>query len=261
MAVRVLAEEGSGNPDDPATETDCLKPAEGWVAEPARGMLAGLNIPYADIQAEGDPPAFPEKGTLGSCAAMIASDGQHGFMVYGTPDPARAAELRFVALDDHTLLVQVYDPRPSIAPARSWVSGDHIELWLDTESDSDGTAFRPDPKQVAQIGIGLDGKVYTGIGRTLAPTVERWEARDNQNRPVTVLKLSWPDEAALQGGVLLAYSEAEEGRQARIVATAGIARNRPIYLPELASVPVRCGPVEGRWDITENPGAPIEVEY
>ena len=58
----------------------------------------------------------------------------------------------------------------------------------------------------------------------------------------------------LYGGVAIAYSEAESGRQARIFSTGPIVKNRPLYLPNIAYVPVDCGVVDGRWEVTENPG-------
>ena len=88
--------------------------------------------------------------------------------------------------------------------------------------------------QMTQTGITLDGTVHQGVGKPSAPPkVERWTARDEHGRSVTVLRLAWPDEFALINGVTVVYSQAEAGKQARLVATAGFANNRPIYVPDV----------------------------
>jgi hypothetical protein len=92
------------------------------------------------------------------------------------------------------------------------------------------------------------------VGKPDLPTVERWEAADDKGRPVTVLKLHWKNDEALYGGLAIAYSEAESGRQERIFATTQIVKNRPLYLPSIVPIPVSCGVVNGRWDVTANPG-------
>ena len=50
---------------------------------------------------------------------------------------------------------------------------------------------------------------------------------------MTALRLDWADEFALASGVVIAYSQGEGGRQARLWATAPIRKNRPGYLPIL----------------------------
>ena len=130
-------------------------------------------------------------------------------------------------------VIQVAEPRPDAGPARSWVGTDHVEIW--TSADLSGR-HRPDPAQLGQIGVGLDGKAWRGVGKAKLPAVARWTGKDAAGRAVVVLKLSWSGEDALLGGILLAYSQAEGGRQARLVATAPIARNRPSFLPGLAGI-------------------------
>jgi hypothetical protein len=71
---------------------------------------------------------------------------------------------------------------------------------------------------------------------------------------VVVLKLHWKVDEALFGGVAIAYSEAEHGRQTRIFSTGPLVRNQPLYLPNISYVPVTCGAVDGRWTVTNNPG-------
>jgi hypothetical protein len=52
------------------------------------------------------------------------------------------------------------------------------------------------------------------------------------------------------------YSQAENNRQTRLIATAGIVKNRPAYLPALQDIPVVCGLAGGRWDVVANSGSP-----
>ena len=95
-----------------------------------------------------------------SAAAPAASTGSGPTQpVYGKPEPGRLAELRFIALGSHSLVIQVADTRADTAAAGSWVGADHLEIWTDPEPSA---SYIPDPGKVAQLGIGLDGKVHPG---------------------------------------------------------------------------------------------------
>ena len=86
------------------------------------------------------------------------------------------------------------------------------------------------------------------------PQVQRWTAKDEQGRPVTVMKLDWSEESALASGVIIAYSQGEGGRQARLWATGPIRKNQPGYLPTLFALPIACGAVDGSRVVTKNTG-------
>jgi hypothetical protein len=240
-------DEGNDSGDEPCTQ---LKKRIGKPIE--HGYLGGIAVPFASTDTGAyNANTLPQNGvTLGSCASVWKLDGKIGNLVYGKADPARQAELRFTG-DFQNLVVQIYDPRPDHGAPQSWVNYDHLELWTTTV---EGISNRVDPKAAMQIGIGLDGQIYTGLGKPVLPTVERWEATDEQNRKVIVLKLHWPSQDQLVAGLGIAYSQAESGRQTRIFATTQIVKNRPLYLPSVMVVPVTCGAVDGRWDITGNPG-------
>jgi hypothetical protein len=218
-----------------------------------RGYLGGLDIPLPSVDpGSAEPAAMPTDGTgLGNCAATLTADGKKGYLVFGKSDPGRVAVLRFIAADLHTIFVQIYDPRRDRSAHQSWVNADHLEIW--TLGDVANTV-RVDPAAARQTGIDLDGHAYAGIGKPELPEVEHWEGVDEQSRPVVTLKLHWKVDEALYGGVAIGYSEAENGRQARIYSTGPIVKNRPLYLPDIAYVPVTCGAVNGRWDVTQNPG-------
>lgn len=219
-----------------------------WNPQPGPGLMAGLALPIA---AENGSSEYPSGIPLGSCAVRLGTPDTPGFNVYGTPLLQRGAELRIIALDRHTLVLQLHDPQPAAAGV-NWVQSDHLEIW--TGKDISGMHNRPDPADIAQVGIGLDGKVYAGLGKPALPAVKHTEARDEAGRPVHVLEVRWKDENALAAGVVVAYSQAEGGRQSYVFSTAGIVRNRPLYLPALAELPVSCGVADGRWSVTGNSG-------
>lgn len=246
-AVQTNADATADN-DDPCT---ALKKRIGKPLE--HGYLGGLDVPWPTLNADStEPGVVPPKGTaLGSCATSLIADGKSGYVVYGKPDPSRVAELRFVAPDPHNIVIQVRDARPDKSAPQSWVNYDHLEIWMLSEI---GQTIHVDPESARQIGIDLEGNIYAGVGSPERPEVERWRAVDEQNRPVVVFKLHWKNDEALYGGVAIAYSEAEHGIQERIFSTGPIVKNRPLYLPDITSVPVTCGVVNGRWDVTSNPG-------
>ena len=95
----------------------------------------------------------------------------------------------------------------------------HVEIWVPTGSG------------VSQFGVDLNGKAYAGAGKHESlPLVERWQARDASGRPLTLLRVT---SATGFASVALVYSQAEAGKQARLVANTGIVKNRPLYLPAI----------------------------
>ena len=189
--------------------------------------------------------AIPAGTALGNCVPAMTSAGDNGFIVWGKPAPAdQAAEIRTIGVGNNTLVVQVFDPIQSAAPSGgpsttpsggSWIHRPHLEIWVRQNGENVRTMLPLG--QMSQAGVTLDGAVHPGVGKPgPAPKVERWTARDERGRPVVVLRLAWPDEFALINGVTVVYSQAEAGRQARLVATAGFANNRPIYVPEILAL-------------------------
>lgn len=188
-------------------------------------------------------PGLPGKATipagtsLGNCVPGMTTAGENGFVVWGKPAPAdQAAEIRTIGVGSNTLIVQVFDPVPAAAPAGgSWINQPHLEIWVGRNEENLDTMLPLG--QMTQSGVTLDGTVHRGVGKASAPPkVERWTARDERGRPVTVLRLVWPEEYALINGVTVVYSQAEAGRQARLLSTAGFASNRPIYVPDMVTL-------------------------
>lgn len=188
-------------------------------------------------------PGLPGKGTipagtlLGNCVPGMTTAGENGFIVWGKPAPAdQAAEIRKIGVGSNTLIVQVFDPVPAAAPAGgSWINQPHLEIWVGRNEENLDTMLPLG--QMTQTGVTLDGTVHRGVGKTSAPPkVERWTARDEHGRPITVLRLVWLEEYALINGVTVVYSQAEAGKQARLLSTAGFASNRPIYVPDMVTL-------------------------
>lgn len=191
--------------------------------DPETAAYRGQNLPKIDLTLDSMP-------VLASCALTLRPDGQHGQVVFGSPDRQSPVEARAVALGSDGLLLQVYDPTTPAAKPKSWVGLPHWEVWL--SADSDPFRALADPKAV-QIGITLDGQVYNGVGKSVLPKVTRSSAKDAQGRSVVLLRLQW-SEPVLDYGAAIVYSEADsQGKQLRLTANTSIERNRPHYLPKV----------------------------
>ncbi len=215
----------------PAVATDFAKPLD---PAPEADVVAGYAVPMPfDV----DPSPLPEGTTLGTCGLSLKSDGSKGFLIYGKPAaPDEAAEMRVIAETGKSLLIQVRDPLAVKAAAgASWIKQPHVEIWTAAEGALfEGDAEQGPEKQYFQLGIGLDGKVNVGAGKPAAlPKVTSWQAKDEEGRDVTVLRVSWEDEAALIYGLGIVYSQAEGGKQARLISTAPIKKNKPLFLPTI----------------------------
>lgn len=226
-----------------------------FTAMPGPGLLGGYNIltPFAGRNAKG--PIVPRGGVIGDCVPAMDTAGTNGFVVHGQPAPAgQAAEIRAIAESFNALVIQVFDPTAAAQPAPvggSWVKRPHVEIWRGHNGDD--LRARLSLADLSQVGIDLDGKAYAGVGRKVPlPAVERWQAADEAGRAVTVLRVSWPDTYALLHGIALVYSQADGGRQARLAASTGIVGNRPLYLPDVVSIPGRdSGPQPGHCEMRD----------
>jgi hypothetical protein len=196
-------------------------------------------------------PALPGQGAipagtaLGNCVPGMTTAGDNGFIVWGKPAAAeQTAEIRTIGVGNDTLIVQVFDPALADTPSGSWIHQPHLEIWINQNGEDINTMLPLG--QMTQTGITLDGAVHPGVGKASPPPkVERWTARDERGRSVVVLRLVWPEEYALLNGVTVVYSQAEAGKQARLVATAGFTNNRPIYVPDILALSGRPSTSDG----------------
>lgn len=211
-----------------------------FTPQPGPGLLGAYDI-LVPILGGGDKPAkIPAGTTIGDCGAAMSTAGANDFVVFGNPaPPEEAAEVRLLALSLNSLLIQVFDPLAGLsggATPRSWIDLPHVEIWIGHDTESRHT--RLPLSDVSQIAVDLSGNVHPGVGRKdVPPTVERWQARDGRNRPVVVMLLRWADDTQFLGGAAIVYSQAERGRQTRLVANTSIINNRPLYLPDIVSLP------------------------
>jgi hypothetical protein len=248
MKVRSIAKDSAkpdsiGCPDWPSGASGHFTPI------PAAGVFGAYDIVTPILGP--DPGAkIPSGAAIGDCVPAMTTAGANSFLVYGNPaQPAQAAEIRAVAESFSTLVIQVLDPMAAAQPAPaggSWINLPHLEIWVGRNGENLRTRLALD--DLSQIGIDLDGRTYQGVGKKdPLPAVERWQANDPSSRPTVVLRVTWPDQYALAHGAALAYSQADTGKQARLVATTGIVNNRPLYVPDIVPIPRRdSGPQPGR---------------
>ncbi len=189
--------------------------------------------------------AVPNGTTLGACSSEISTDGRNGFVTFGQPVAANAADVRVLALGGSNILIaQIYDPAPSKPlPGKSWIGGSHLEVWGGGISP-DGPLKRSDLSQVA---VDLDGAVHV-VGKAAAPTVRHWQAKDGQGRPVTVLMLTWADTSGFSVGAV-SYSQSDNGRQARLVSNTPMTHGVPVFVPDVVPMQSKCAIKNGRIEI------------
>jgi hypothetical protein len=182
---------------------------------------------------------------LGSCAMTLSTDGANGFLTFGKPaDTAHAAQMRVLAVNSKTLLLQIYDPVAAPAPVgKSWISGAHAEVWL--KGGYDDSEGAPKRSELGQIAIDLDGTLHT-VGTAAPPQVKRWTGKDEKGRSVTVLLLAWADDA---GSMAISYSQAENGKQARLVTNVAMVRGVPAYIPGVLGMQNTCAVRGGRVEL------------
>lgn len=165
-------------------------------------------------------PALPEQygqkawrsGTLSGCALNVDSAGANGYVITGKPGSPTDAAFDVLAVDAHTLIVDVRDDR-FVTSEKSWVYGDHLELWLAPRLSISHCLDEVKPPQ--QWGIRLsDGAVFAAHGNPKESIgVERIQTAEGSLR----FKLSLPENLPT---FTLVYSDSDDGvTQKRLIAT------------------------------------------
>jgi hypothetical protein len=202
-------------------------------------IAGGYAVPLPAPNPDGTGTAFPDGIALGDCALELTTDGIKGFMVYGKPVDAGAAIVRVIKETEASLLIQVYDPSAAAelksGKAKSWVGQPHIEIWTSVwavPEDNDGENGQT--FLFHQFAIGLDDKTYPGVNAiNPLPKVTHWASKDEAGRDVTVYRVAWQgDENTPSFGIGVVYSQAKDGKQARMISNAQIKKNKPLYLPD-----------------------------
>ena len=182
-------------------------------ATPDSGLRAGYDVAAPIL----DKDAVGTKVSIGDCVPAMTTAGINGFITRGGAALAdKAAEIKIVSESTSTLLVQIYDP---LADRTS-----RVEVWFPSGTD------------LTRIGIALAGaESAPSEKKEVLPSVDRWQATDTNGRAVTVMRLSWANQATLFSGMAIAYSQNEGGKPVRVVANTGIVNDRPAYLPKIVS--------------------------
>lgn len=232
--------------EESAEEIGCPdKPLPGASPRPSAGVLSALTLPgFGPGHDVRNLRKIPTGVALADCALAVSTDAANGFLVYGQPARKDAAEMRVAVDTASSLVVQIFDPLAKANQfAGNWVHQPHVELWRLPKPEDRYTY----PKTAEQIGIDLAGKPWPGINAGKLPDVERWTAKDERGREVIVLRVTWPGEDALAWGIGAVYSQAEQGRQSRLIATTGIERNKPLFLPQARRLDRDCSLQNGLW--------------
>ena len=214
----------------------------------------GYVLPMPKAGPDDDGLGYPDGTVLGDCALELSTDGLQGYMVHGKPIDEGAAIVRVIKESEASLLIQVFDPSAAAelkaAKAKSWVGQPHLEVWISqygNPEDNDGE--NGETYTYHQFAIGLDAKTYPGANAfEPLPNVSHWAAKDEAGHDVTVYRVKWEgDDIRPSFGIGVVYSQAEKGKQVRMVSNAQIKKNKPLYLPDAwANVPEDQGIPSGK---------------
>jgi hypothetical protein len=209
---------------------------------PTGPKIAGayaVPMPNGGVEGDEQDSAYADGTVLADCALQLSTDGRHGFLVFGKPaGPAKTATMRVIQENDMSFLIQVYDPTAAAelksGKAKSWTGQPHIEIWtaeMTNPEDSDGANGQT--YTFHQFAVGLDDKTYPGAKAfSPLPKVSHWAGKDEVGRDVTVYRVVFDEEHMPAFGLGVVYSQAENGKQARLVSNAQIVKNKPLYLPD-----------------------------
>ncbi|HEY4164227.1 MAG TPA: hypothetical protein VGM59_14270, partial [Dongiaceae bacterium] len=237
------AKPAAGGDDSTDESIDCPDWPNGPDATlPTGPDLAGaysIPMPTAAPDDGSDPAPLPDSAALGDCALELSSDGLHGFLVFGKAATVdKAATVRVIKENHESLLVQIYDPEAAqelaSSKAKSWIGQPHIEIWSSEPGENDADSDQGQATLFHQFAVGLDDKIYPGVGKPKQlPKVTHWAAKDEAGRDVAVYRLKWEQDEGPVYGLGVVYSQAEGGKQARLVSNAQVKKNKPLYLPEI----------------------------
>jgi hypothetical protein len=203
-----------------------------------RDEIEAVLIPLANL-----PDDFVEQRwrttSLGACSALV--DGStSGYTLHGSVGQPGDARLRAVLTGGDqqapTLFVEVSDDR-FVGPGRSWVTDDHLELWLgDATPKSPRICGKQSAEWSAQWGIRVaDGAVFPAHG---APTplagVERVIAGHTAR-----FKIPLPERRG--GRLTVVYSDSDDGRrQKSLIGTSELRFGDPATMGESFPTNVAC---------------------
>jgi len=174
------------------------------------------------------PPPFVQDGwrsiALENCSAFVDGD-EHGFAVHGGKGRAADASLRAVVSKEGFLFVEVTDDHWTTG-GKTWVTEDHIELWLAPPGltpDDPNCDDSPGPDPSRQWGIRIaDGQVFPGFGSP-APLAAIEVLRSGHTARARIPIADWLKGDRQESSLTVVYSDSDDGlRQKRLIATSQI---------------------------------------
>lgn len=193
-------------------------------------------IPRADLGASFRDEGW-RKTAIESCAAQVDSRGNRdvdeigrGFVVHGESGSPDDARMRAVFGAPTELFVEIEDDR-WVRDADSKILEDHVEIWFDDEIE--GGRCLPAETSPRQLGVGLDGEVWTPAGGEAdgaldvstahtdsEGTVEEGGPADGAEAGRARLKIAFDEKP---GVVTVVYSDSDDGtEQERLIATSDL---------------------------------------
>jgi hypothetical protein len=213
----------SSNPAIEVTTTwndDRFEGTSSWKAElcgkPEPKTWRASLIPAVEI-----PDGFDWKfQSLGDCASVIdGQDGEgwaRGYVIHGDRGSAADTSMKVLASTSGTLFVDVIDDA-IVASKKSWIHGDHLELWVSPESPKTMEFDCLDPKDKGtawQWGIdAVDGAIHAAHGKPSA----KLKAERVRTAKGVRYKVELPADTK---ALTVVYSDSDDGTsQERLIAT------------------------------------------
>jgi hypothetical protein len=207
-------------------------------------------IPLADAGEDYADAGWRET-PIGSCGLTMDASGtlNRGFVVHGKPGKPADGSMSVVFISPTEMVVQIRDDA-RVLGKKSWLTGDHLEVWVGEDSDGSGQCL-PDVNPPSQWAIGLSsGSVFPAFGDPPkeALTVERHEAGSH----VVRLKVTFGDKPDL---VTVVFSDSDDGKkQERLLATSRLHHGETYTLGKVFAIPpdrAVCKIVDGRLDFVD----------
>lgn len=225
--------------------------------EPPEATRRYLPIPSLDVPKE----ALAAANHLGSCALALDESGQRGMIVHGRPKPGGAV-LRVLMVDERRLMVTVVD-REFATGGATWVHDDHLEIWTGASAFEAACEAKEAAAAMRQWSVRVaDGRVDRGHGTGGTPPKVLRRSQDREGDRARVTFLIEFDAESTQG-LTVAFSKAENGRQARMVATSAVRRGDATTLGRKYFVPAagaRCAAKDGALDLVASGDPKLALE-
>lgn len=210
-------------------------------------------IPLVDSNPEYAAAGWKET-QLGSCSLRVDGTGarDHGFIVHGKTSKPADGSMSVLFVSGTEMIVQVTDDA-RVLGKKSWLHGDHLEVWVGQDVDGTGQCL-PDVNPPVQWGIGLSsGSVFPAFGDPpeQALSVERVEATGPDGDLVR-LKITFDTKPDL---VTVVFSDSDSGKKPeRLLATSRLGHGETMTLGRVFAIPAEkavCNVLDGKLDFVD----------